>query len=263
MRKDILILAGILLAIPMVFSIMQDPRTLTDLWYYIPNYTNCLGNSDGLTPIPIEGTCENLWMFIFTNNTPSQITTQLIPAPNMTCYRNNQNCPLTGYYTNMSFKADIQGTFLPFGMYIGGAKSSNHSVDVGSCWNWWNTTDEELRRYQRSFCPITTISFGRFDKGAVLWFWWADVPYPFGTAQPDTFISFKGYGGTMFNVDNMYSPDAQSMFSAIRSYLNISLSLWRILYYFVMIVFIITGIFFVLGVLPMGLRWIIKKITED
>jgi hypothetical protein len=52
------------------------------------------------------------------------------------------------------------------------------------------------------------------------------------------------------------------MFSAIRGFMDISSTLWRILYYIVMIIFILIGLYFIFGVLPMGLKWIIKKVTE-
>jgi hypothetical protein len=87
---------------------------------------------------------------------------------------------------------------------------------------------------------------------------------PFGTATPDAYMSFRGYGGTMVNMDDMlYNRRGQALFTAIKNYMEISVSLWTIIYYLVVIIYILIALFFILGVLPMGLRWIIKKITED
>jgi hypothetical protein len=261
MRKEIIIPILILLVLPMAFSDEpQDPRALTDVWYYVPQFHNCLGNYHGLAVVPIEGTCENTWFFLYTNGTSTDMIVQLIPAPNETCYYNNENCISTDYDTNLTFAVHRFSTFLPFGASLGG-KQTNHTLDVSSCWNWWNTTDKELRDYQRSLCPTTAFSFTRWEKGCSITPYWATDDLGVNL-NPDTYMSFKGYGGKTLNIDENYSPTFQMMFNAIRQFVNISLTLWRILYYIVMIAFILLGLFMVFGVLPMGLRWVIKKITE-
>jgi hypothetical protein len=169
---------------------------------------------------------------------------------------------MSGFQTNMTFQANRIGTSL-WGWAGLGGKQSNHSVDVSKCWNWWNTTDKEVKNYQRSLCPITTVSFGTWDEGATFTPYWASLPSPSGTALPDAYMSFKGFGGVMINMDVVSPPSVQTLLTSVRSFMSISVTFWRIVYYMIMIVFILTGIFFVLGVLPMGLKWIIKKITED
>lgn len=265
MKVKILIPIGFfLLLLPMCLSITQDPRTLNNVMYYTPNYTNCQNNLNGLAPVPVQGHCENDWFFVFTNGSSADISIQIIPAPNMTCYFNNSNCPTSGFQFNMTFHVSRLSTYVLGGWASFGGKPSNHSVDVEQCWNWWNTTDKELRDYQKSLCPITTVSFSKWDKGATFEPYWSTLTLPFGTATPDAYMSFRGYGGTMVNMDDMlYNRRGQALFTAIKNYMEISVSLWTIIYYLVVIIYILIALFFILGVLPMGLRWIIKKITED
>jgi hypothetical protein len=54
-----------------------------------------------------------------------------------------------------------------------------------------------------------------------------------------------------------------AMMLTIDNLINLNMSVWRIVYAIFLIGALMVGIFFVLGAVPLAIKWVIRKITED
>jgi hypothetical protein len=223
-----------------------DNRTLIDWDLIVHNTTDC----------PTCSIDDTYW---FDNNERFEyyIALQIIPAPNDDCFHNNENCDAT-YDKSVNISSQKWGYYGLFPTLI--VKEDIKVVDMTGCWNWWNETDENLQYSRQRNCPVVVYKIEEKDQELELTFQkTSTVALPY----PNYYARFLGFSENRQNADTLLSSPIYSFITTLVGFEDIILDVWRIFYYTAAVVLVVYDIVMVIGVLPLGLRWVVKKLTGD
>ena len=227
-------------------NISFDNRTLIDWDFYIPNESIC-------------STCDNTVVLSNLERKEVFAVFKIIPNPADSCFYNNTNCPSGNYDTNIGVNYSRPAYI---SSWWGGHKYTSNwgggVVDTSSCWNWWNSTDDELRNAQKRSCPTIVIKIDEEAEACNI-FWQTDSP---GSAFPDYTVRFLGFSSNEENIDNKISSPILGFMTALTGFMDVSVDIWKVGYYVFAIIMILAGLGLVIGVFPLGLRWVVKKILS-
>ena len=227
-------------------NITFDNRTLLDWDFYIYNSSTCNPIYCG-GDIVISNLESNEFFLIF----------KVIPSPADSCFYNYQSCPTTGFDTKILVNYSRPAYVGLFDKYTSNWGSSQ--VDVSSCWNWWNNTDFDKREAQKRNCPLVAIKVDKKAEACNM-FWQYNSPTG---ATPNYYAELIGYDVTYVDIDNKISPPIMAFLRSLTQFEGIVIDIWKVAYYTVAVILIIADLILVLGVFPLGLRWVIKKLTGD
>jgi len=228
-------------------NVTFDNRTLIDWDFYIYNSSNCP-----------SCTARNYFIIRNYEGKSFYLAFQIIPSPTDSCFTNNQNCPASSYDTMIGLEYTLDGYYGIFKRY--GTRKGNISTDVTSCWNWWNTTDEDLRKIRQSYCPTAIIKVDKREEKVII-----DMHRSSPTALgfPDYTVRLLGFSQNRENIDNKISPPILGFMTALTGFMDVSVDIWKVGYYVFAILMIMIGLGLVIGVFPLGLRWVVKKVLSD
>jgi len=175
---------------------------------------------------------------------------KIVPEPNHDCFGNSTpyNCDILDW--NPVVRLRVPKPNLTATDYI--------EIDTSKCWNWWNNSDPAIQTQQASYCPIGSIYItSDVDVQRIEWDWsnrtGADIDYE---------VIFLGYSTSTVNIEQRISPSLATVMQAVASLVSINIDIWKVLYYLFLIVAIIVAVVFIVGFLPLSIKWILKKITE-
>lgn len=191
--------------------------------------------------------------FIYIDNVEHKnfnVMFKIFPEPNNDCFGNftPYNCNKTDWNPIIKLRlprADISTDYV--------------YLDTTPCWNWWNSSDEDVQREQSAYCPVGSIYLSSDIDQQRIEFGWADNVTG---ADIDYSIMFLGYSTSIVNIEEKVSPSMKTVVQSIAQLVSINIDIWKILYYMFLIVSIIVAVVFIVGFLPLSLKWILKKITE-
>jgi hypothetical protein len=228
-------------------NITFDNRTLVDWDFYVYNDSYSITGGSA-----VISNLERKNMFL---------VFKIIPTPAGNCFANYQNCPTTGFDTKINVSYSRPATMESF--WTGDIKYTSNwgggVVDVSSCWNWWNDTSPDKRDAQQMNCPTIAI---KVDDKAEACNLLLQTSSPSG-ATPNYIARLEGYSSNYVDIDTKVSPPIVRFVQSVVDFEDISVSIWRIFYLALAIAIVLCDIVLVIGILPLGLRWVIKKVTGD
>jgi len=226
-------------------NITFDNRTLVDWDYYIPNATYCGTTCD--RTVVASNLERNKFFLVF----------RVIPKPRLDCFDNYENCPFDGFDTkilvNYSRPAYV-GLFNKYTSNWGGAQ-----VDILPCWNWWNTSDTLKQMAQQRVCPTVAIKVDKEAESCNIFWSKSSV----NGATPNYIARLEGFSINYVDIDTQVSPPFMRFVNSLVIFQGITLDIWKIFYYTIAVILIIIDLVLVIGVFPLGLRWVVKKVTGD
>jgi hypothetical protein len=172
---------------------------------------------------------------------------KIFPEPFDRCYSDNQTCNITDWNPVASLKLPNSASL----------QTVRVDVDTTQCWNWWNASTEQAKGENASHCPVASIYVSSDEAYKRIEFDWGS-----GTgADTDYEIIFLGYSTSVVNIEQKISPSLSSVMASVAQLISINLDIWKVLYYLFLIGAIIVAVIIIVGVLPLSLKWILKKIT--
>jgi hypothetical protein len=254
-------------------NVTAEERQVVNFLFYVSNETNCYSSywcypNGSVCNIPPETSCQHCTLFNQTYNGTEidsasgclrhfevqnidkksfHLLLKVQPYLGADCFSDSLNCNLTGW--NSVAKFYWVGTTA--GWY------DSAEVDTASCWNWWNSSDEQVQIEQSYPCSVASIYISSNDTSKRIYFDWGN-----GTgAQIDYLVYVLGYSTSYVNLEERVSPSLKTVFQAVASLVSINIDIWKILYYLFLIIAIIVAVVVIVGFLPLSLKWILKKIT--
>ncbi len=228
-------------------NITFDNRTLVDWDYYVSN--------DSYSPTTSGAVISNL------ERKNMFLVLKIVPTPAGSCFTNYENCPMTGFDTKINATYSRPTALESF--WTGQIKYSSNwggsVVDVSTCWNWWNDTSEDKRKAQQMNCPMIAIKVDDKAESCNIFFQTSSQ----SGATPNYVARLQGYATNYVDIDTKVSQPVLRFTQSVVAFQDITVNIWRILYLVMAIALILFDITMVIGVLPLGLRWIIKKVTGD
>jgi hypothetical protein len=174
------------------------------------------------------------------------ILVKIFPSVEADCFSFNQTCNITDFNYIVRLKI-----IKPNG-------TANYvELDTTSCWNWWNNTAEDKITAKKA-CPVGSIYITSDEDDQRIEFEWGNRT---GT-DIDYAVVFLGYSTSTVNVEEKISPALKSVMTSVATLISINLDIWKVLYYLFLIMAILVAVIFIVGFLPLSLKWILKKITE-
>jgi hypothetical protein len=218
----------------------------------IPPETSCQGCTlqgklyNGSATITMANSCLN---YIIVDNVDKKnfnLLVKIFPMPFNPCFSEHQTCNITDWNP-------VASLILP----TESIRTVSVDIDTTQCWNWWNASTDQLRADNATKCPVASIYVSSDEAYKRIEFSWGN-----GTgADADYEIIFLGYSTSVVNIEQKISPSLSSVMASVAQLISINLDIWKVLYYLFLIGAIIVAVIIIVGVLPLSLKWILKKIT--